>query len=62
MLYATRLSALLSGGQSMQDCVCGNISGAVMPNRKLSVILNRQRNNEGSYVNGREKKSVWYCQ
>lgn len=54
MLHTTRLSALLSGGQSMQDCVCGNISGAVMPNRKLSVILNRERNNEGLNVNGRE--------
>lgn len=36
-----------AGKQSMQDEVCGNISGAVMANKKLSVILNREKNTEG---------------
>ena len=31
----------------MQDYVCGDISGAVMANKKLSVILNRGKNTEG---------------
>lgn len=47
MLYTARLSALLPGSQSMQGYVCGNISGAVMANKKLSVILNREKNTEG---------------
>lgn len=47
MLYTAGLSALHPGSQSMQDYVCGNISGAVMANKKLSVILKREKNREG---------------
>lgn len=43
MLYTAGLSALHPGSQSMQDYVCGNISGAVMANKKLSVILKREK-------------------
>lgn len=46
-INAAGLSALLPGNHSMQDYICGNISGAVMPNKKLSVILNREKNSEG---------------
>lgn len=46
-LYTARLSALLPRSQSIQDYACGNISGAVMANKKLSVILNREKNTEG---------------
>lgn len=53
MLYTARLSALLPCSQSMRDYVYGDISGAVMANKKkLSVILNREKG--GSDVNGRE--------
>lgn len=54
-LHATGLSASHPGSQSMQDYVCENISGAVMANEKLSVVLKREKNSEGgSNVNGRE--------
>lgn len=46
MLYTARLSALLPCSQSMRDYVYGDISGAVMANKKkLSVILNREKKN-----------------
>lgn len=44
MLYTARLYALIPG---MQDYSCGNISGAVMANKKLSVILNRGKSTMG---------------
>lgn len=47
MCYTARLSASVPGRQSMQDYVCGNISGAVKANKKLSMILNREKNTEG---------------
>ena len=44
--YALDLSLPVSVSQSMQDCICGDISGAVIANKKLSVILNRENNTE----------------
>lgn len=47
MLYIAWLYALLPGSQSIQDYAGGDISGAVMPNKKLSVILNREKSTKG---------------
>ena len=44
--YALDLSLPVSVSQSMQDCICGDISGAVIANKKLSVIRNRENNTE----------------
>lgn len=53
LLPANAITTWLSAcSQSMLGYICGNISGAVMANKKLSVILNR-----GKMVNG--VKSQW---
>ncbi len=59
MCYTARLSALLPGSQSMQEYVCGNISGAVMANKKLSVILNRGKNTEGVKSQWQGVRECW---
>lgn len=62
MLHTARMHALVPGRQSMQDYIRGEISGAVTASKKLSVILKREKNTEGSDVNGRESEIVWDCQ
>lgn len=49
MPQTARISASLPGRQSVSQSAqdYGNISGAVMANKKLSVILNREKNTEG---------------